>query len=138
MQHQLCVCVCVCVCVMSWCGFASYKYKGEYNQEPMSAAKRCEGAYESCDPDIVSGSLPYMECVFTNCTLADSGLYSSEASKSRQISHAFLIWHGSSSTLRDVYVYGGSYSPMGFMGSWYHTFTCHNIDTAQTTVRNKS
>ena len=43
----------------------------------MSAAKPREGAYnfnESCDPDIVSVSLPYMEGVFTNCTLADSGL----------------------------------------------------------------
>ena len=40
----------------------------------MSAAKPREGAYnfnESCDP---SGSLPYMEGVFINCTLADSGL----------------------------------------------------------------
>ena len=48
-----------------------------FYQEPMSAAKPREGAYnfnESCDSDIVSGSLPYMECVFTNCTLADSGL----------------------------------------------------------------
>ena len=43
----------------------------------MSAAKPLEGAYnfnESCDSDVVSGSLPYMECVFTNCTLADSEL----------------------------------------------------------------
>ena len=36
-----------------------------------------QGAYnfnESCAPDIVSGSLPYMDCVFTNCTITDSGL----------------------------------------------------------------
>ena len=71
----------------------------------MSAAKPREGAYnfnESCDPDIVSGSLPYMEGVFTNCTLADSGLV---VSPDKLVVHAFLIWHGSSSTLRDVYVW---------------------------------
>ena len=70
-----------------------------YMQEPMSAAKPREGAYnfnESCAPDIVSGSLPYMECVFTNCTLADSGLV---VKPDKLVVHAFLIWHGSSSTL---------------------------------------
>ena len=68
-----------------------------YYQEPMSAAKPREGAYnfnESCAPDIVSGSLPYMECVFTNCTLVDSGLVS-EASQSRPISCSrfpYMAW----------------------------------------------
>ena len=61
----------------------------------MSAAKPREGAYnfnESCAPDIVSGSLPYMECVFTNCTLADSGLVVKPVSPDQLVVHAFLLW----------------------------------------------
>ena len=69
----------------------------------MSAAKPREGAYnfnESCDPDIVSVSLPYMEGVFTNCTLSLYGMV------------AALLY--------EMCMYGvrRSYSPMGFMGSW--------------------
>ena len=75
------------------------------HQEPMSAAKRREGAYNLCDPDILSGSLPYMESVFTNCTLADSVLVVKPVSPDKLVVQAFHIWHGSSSTLRDVFLW---------------------------------
>ena len=43
-----------------------------------------------------------MESVFTNCTLADSVLV---VKPHKLVVHAFHIWHGSSSTLRDVFLW---------------------------------
>ena len=45
--------------------------------------------------DVLSGSLPYMEYVFTNCTLGDSGLV---VKADKLVVYAFLIWYVSSST----------------------------------------
>ena len=72
------------------------KIHHDLHQEPMSTAS-CEGAY--------GGSLPYMESVFTNCTLVDSVLVVKPVSPDKLVVHAFHIWHGSSCTLQGVFLW---------------------------------
>ena len=81
--------------------------------------KECPTSNGGCDPDIVSGSLPYLVCIFTK--LYSGGFSASTGSPDKLVVHIFLIWRGSCSTLRDLYVcmeLDAPFSPMGFMGSW--------------------
>ena len=69
--------------------------RGIYSiRSPRELAKLCKGVPKGSDPDIESGSVPYLECVFTkqhSCGFSAS----SEAFMSRQISCShfpYTVW----------------------------------------------